>query len=84
MKDTPDIGLLAEKVETLDGSRSSRPMAKDRRAVRVEDLAPLTENLTRLESETVSAAPSADDFNALVRDVHRIFDMLAAISQRVK
>lgn len=73
-----DFDQIKEKVETLTGTRG----AKGNSAVLRQDLSRLTE-IGELSSKKVAAAPTMDDFNALVDDVHSIHRQLAAISRAI-
>lgn len=62
-----------EKLEVLAGERGNPA----RHAVRKGDLARLPE----LRSKEVSAAPTADDFNALRRDLEALRQAIVSIGQ---
>lgn len=70
-----DFALLKEKVEILTGERG-----------RAEDAAVRRGNLkllgqSAMKSEKVATAPTAEQFNALVDDVHSIDQQLSAIAE---
>lgn len=67
---------LLEKVEILAGDR---PRARDQAAVRVEDLAELLQ-LASIKTATVSAAPTAADFNSLLADLKEIHNRLSVVA----
>jgi len=73
----------AERLDTLDGSRGARVPRKA--AVRVEDLASLLELPPTLKAaKAAGAAPTKEEFDALVDDVaamHRRFIVVVAALQ---
>lgn len=71
------FAILGEKVEVLLGERGKD---RSRVAVRRGDLAALND-IPKLESTAVNAPPTADDFNALRRDMERISQRLDRIAQ---
>lgn len=70
-----DLPRLREKLETLT---AERPRALAQAAVRRGDLAELA-RLTPASRPAGAANPSADEFDALVRDVHRLMEALRTI-----
>lgn len=73
---------IREKVETLDGSRSSSPDLRQQQAVRVVDLSGLLALKTDLQStKAAGAAPTAAEFDALVEDVHRLQARLIQVQE---
>ncbi len=66
-----------EKLELLSGDR---PRARDQAAVRIADLAELLQ-LASVRTEEVAAAPSAADFNSLLRDIKEISSRLTVVAQ---
>jgi hypothetical protein len=69
-----------EKLEVLDGSRSG---SRERAAVRLEDLRELLQ-LAQVKTKEVSAAPTQDDFNALLKDIKEISNRLNAVAQALQ
>ncbi|MGL4297334.1 MAG: hypothetical protein ACRCTG_16620 [Aestuariivirga sp.] len=69
-----DFERIREKVEKLTGERGDT--TKSLSAVRRQEL----RTLPALQSQPVTAAPTAADFNALQADVAAIFAALARIS----
>jgi len=72
-----------EMLELLAGARGAKPATKLRAAVRIEDLRSLLQLSGKLQSAKVSSAPTADEFNALVEDVHRIHARLTATIETI-
>lgn len=68
---------LKEKIEILDGSR---PGPRDDAAVRMIDFKALRDELEQFQSKELTAAPTKDDFNKLVRDVKSISQALNAVA----
>ncbi|MGK9200487.1 hypothetical protein [Sinorhizobium meliloti] len=66
-----------EKLELLYGDR---PRARDQAAVRIADLAELLQ-LAAVQTVEVSAAPTAADFNSLLRDLKQISTRLTVVAQ---
>lgn len=69
-----------ERLEILDGARAGN---RRRSAVRIEDLSAMLE-LPKLTAKTVTAAPTAEQHNALVKDLqnmHRALDLVARALQ---
>lgn len=71
-----------EALEVLAGTRSHKDKRKS--AVRHEDLSDLANFSYRLQSETVNAAPTAAQHNALVKDVHAIASMLKGLALKLE
>lgn len=71
-----DLAIIKEKVEILTAERGKPADAAVRRGhlARLKQIPPLS-------SAKVTAAPTADEFNALVDDVHGIHQQLAAIAE---
>jgi hypothetical protein len=74
-----------ERLDTLDGARG-RDTSKA--AVRVEDIAALLQIPAKLKSaKAAGAAPTKAEFDALVEDVHALYNRLKevhdALQQRV-
>jgi len=69
-----------EKLEVLDGSRSG---SRERAAVRLEDLRELLQ-LAQVKTEEVSAAPTQDDFNSLLKDIKEISNRLNTVAQALQ
>lgn len=69
-----------EKLEVLDGSRSG---SRERAAVRLEDVRELLQ-LAQVKTKEVSAAPTTDDFNSLLRDIKEISNRLNAVAQALQ
>ena len=63
-----ELDTVVEKLDVLAGDR---PKARARSAIRRSDVANLT-----MESQPISASPTADDFNALRADVAAILNAL--------
>jgi hypothetical protein len=74
MADTTDP-VIRQKVEVLDGSRSSAGK-RGQAAVRLDDLAELLRLPDKLNAIKVTGAPTMSDFNALVDDVQGILRAL--------
>ncbi|MRX32802.1 hypothetical protein [Aminobacter sp. MDW-2] len=72
---------LTETVDTLAGKR---PRAAEKAAVRIEDLAGLLLLTPKIKASRAGAAPTADEFNALVDDVKAIHDRLSTIVQALQ
>ncbi|CEJ15930.1 hypothetical protein BN1110_06280 [bacterium YEK0313] len=72
---------LTEKVWALDGSLAR---ARERAAVRLEDLAGLMTLAGKLQSSAVTAAPTAAQHNQLVRDVHELHNRLTEVVEALQ
>lgn len=72
-----EFANLREKLQVLLGERGK---SKDGVAVRHGDLAALR-GIPKLESRPLTGPPTADDYNALQRDVERIIQRLDRIDQ---
>ena len=66
-----------ESLETLAGNRQRG--AKQKAAVRIEDLAALAD-MPRLTSKTTAAAPTQAEHNALVADVREVYTRIAIVA----
>lgn len=66
-----------ESLETLAGNRQRG--AKQKAAVRIEDLAALAD-MPILTSRTVAAAPTQAEHNALVADVRELYTRVAIVA----
>lgn len=71
-----EFALIKEKVEILTAERGN---VKDF-AVRRRDLGRLSQ-ISKMKSKKVSAAPTAQEFNALVEDIQDLHRQLAAIAE---
>jgi len=69
-----------EKLEVLDGSRSG---SRERAAVRLEDVRELLQ-LAQVKTKEVSAAPTPDDFNSLLKDIKEISNRLNTVAQALQ
>lgn len=69
-----------EKLEVLDGSRSG---SRERAAVRLEDVRELLQ-LAQVRTKEVSAAPTPDDFNSLLKDIKEISNRLNTVAQALQ
>ncbi|KQZ96844.1 hypothetical protein ASD74_06200 [Rhizobium sp. Root564] len=69
-----------EKLEVLDGSRSG---SRERAAVRLEDVRELLQ-LAQVKTKEVTAAPTPDDFNSLLKDIKEISNRLNAVAQALQ
>ncbi|KIP99076.1 hypothetical protein RU07_20605 [Agrobacterium tumefaciens] len=67
---------IVEKVEILDGSRAG---ARDKAAVRIEDIKELLQ-LAQVKTQTLTAAPTMGDFNSLLKDITEISNRLNSIA----
>jgi hypothetical protein len=72
--------FLEEKVEILAGSR-----AGDRRkaAVRIEDLDAIL-RLPKLQAKPITAAPTVEQYNALLKDVQAVAKALDLVSKALQ
>jgi hypothetical protein len=70
--------LQREKLETLDGSRATD--ARDRAAVRIQDLAAVLEVSAAITAAPSLAAPTKAEFDRLVADVQMLHSALFSIS----
>ena len=68
---------LQEKIEVLDGSRAGRDL--DDAAVRLGDLKELL-RLAGVKTQAITSAPTADDFNSLLKDVMDISTRLNSVA----
>lgn len=74
-----DFGLVKERLDRLVGVRGK----VGERSVLREDLSLLT-GIGEPKSVKVSSAPTDEEFNALVDDVHAIMRSLRAIAKRLE
>lgn len=75
---TPQQKKLTERAESLSGLRDGQDSAK--RAVTVEDVQQL--GTVKLLSAKATAAPTMDQYNALVADVQAIARLLNAMGAK--
>lgn len=73
-----DFARIKEKTEILDGSRNKKVIALA--AVRFVDLAQLYKFPSAPTAVPVTSAPTADQYNALLADVKKVYEVLGAIS----
>ncbi|MBB3947054.1 hypothetical protein GGQ73_003018 [Rhizobium skierniewicense] len=71
---------IIEKVEILDGSRAG---ARDKAAVRIEDVQELLQ-LAQVKTKTLTAAPTMNDFNSLLRDLNEISNRLNSVAMSIQ
>lgn len=72
-----------EKLETLDGSRGKEAIR--RAAVRIENLAGLLELPAKLKSaKAAGAAPTKEEFDALVEDINQVYLRLKAVAEALQ
>lgn len=69
---------LTEKVAVMNGERGV-----EGRAVTASQLSPLSNLATSLNAKELSVAPTAADFNALLKDVRSIHLQLTQIAQGI-
>lgn len=77
-KINPRARVLAERAEALAGNR---PQAPDQRAVTVADVA--AQGTLKLLSAKASAAPTMEQHNALVEDVHALAAILTRMGAKI-
>lgn len=75
-----DTIRLQEMLEVLAGARAGD---RSKAAVRLEDLAEIM-RLPEVQSKAITAAPTINDFNSLVRDVRAINTALHALATAVQ
>lgn len=68
-----------KNIELLEVLAGTRPGERKKAAVRIEDLSEILQ-LRKMKSDSVTAAPTADQHNALVADIREIFTRLDAIA----
>lgn len=71
---------IVEKVEILDGSRAG---ARDKAAVRIEDVKELLQ-LAQVKTKSLTAAPTMDDFNSLLKDLNEISNRLNSVAMSIQ
>ncbi|MCI9865515.1 hypothetical protein RHIZ_06115 [Rhizobium skierniewicense] len=71
---------IVEKLEILDGSRAG---ARDKAAVRIEDIKELLQ-LAQVKTQTLTAAPTMGDFNSLLKDLIEISNRLNSIALAIQ
>lgn len=76
LKIVNEFERVAEKVAVMTGERGV-----DGRAVTSSQLSPLSNISTSLSANELTAAPTASDFNALLKDVRSIHLQLIQIAQ---
>ena len=76
LKIVNEFERVAEKVAVMTGERGV-----DGRAVTSSQLSPLSNIATSLSANEITAAPTASDFNALLKDVRSIHLQLIQIAQ---
>ncbi|WP_284778529.1 hypothetical protein [Agrobacterium sp. lyk4-40-TYG-31] len=69
-----------EKLELLDGSRAGN---REKAAVRIEDVKDLLQ-LAKIKTQSITAAPTMDDFNSMLRDLEEISNRLATVAAAVQ
>ena len=69
-----------EKLQVLDGSRSGKTDVTRRAAVRLADLDAIIRMKHNTKAVTLTAAPTAADYNALLADMKRINQALVDVS----
>lgn len=70
--------VLTERAEALTGNR---PQAPELKAITVQDVGAQGE--LKLRSTKVTAAPTIDQYNALVEDVHAIAALLNRLGAKI-
>lgn len=78
LKIVNEFERVAEKVAVMTGERGV-----DGRAVTSSQLSPLSNLATSLNANELTVAPTASDFNALLKDVHSIHLQLIQIAQGI-
>lgn len=76
-----DFARIKEKTEILDGSRNNK--VKALAAVRFGDLAQLYKFPSAPTAKPLTAAPTADEYNALLDDLKRVYEVLGTIAARL-
>ncbi|MGV1752791.1 hypothetical protein [Agrobacterium sp. CG674] len=71
---------IVEKLEILDGSRAG---ARDKAAVRIEDIKELLQ-IAQVKTKTLTAAPTMADFNSLLTDINEISSRLNSIALTIQ
>lgn len=78
LKVVNEFERLSEKVAVLSGERGSGG-----KAMTASALAPLSNIASSLNAKEITAAPTAADFNALLKDVKSLQTQLVAIAQGI-
>lgn len=76
-----DPDRLQELIEVLAGSRRGD---KSQAAVRLEDCKPILDLPNKLQATTVTAAPTADQYNTLLKDVRSVSEALNAFALAIQ
>jgi len=76
-----DAAKLQEQLEILAGTRDGD---KKGAAIRIEDCKPILELLPKLQTQTITAAPTQSNFNSLLKDVKAISDALNAFALAIQ
>lgn len=71
---------IVEKLEILDGSRAG---ARDKAAVRIEDVKELLQ-LAQVKTKSLTAAPTMDDFNSLLTDLNEMSNRLNTVAAAIQ
>ena len=74
-----DFGGIAEKVKAMSGEVSS----VEGKAVRAGQLQVLASITTATKTREVTAAPTADDFNSLLKDVQELYSKISQVAQSI-
>lgn len=74
MMNERQLERMREKLETLVGERGNKAMS----AVRRGEILPLAQ--VGMQSQQITGAPTADDFNALQQDMANLYEALTKIS----
>ena len=75
-----DFGGIAERVKAMSGEISS----VEGKAVRAGQLQVLASITTAPKTREVTAAPTADDFNSLLKDVHELYSKISQVAQSIR
>ena len=78
MKIVNEFERVAEKVAIMTGERGT-----ELKAVTSSQISPLSNLATSLNANELTAAPTASDFNALLKDVRSIHLQLIQIAQGI-
>ena len=74
-----DFGAIAEKVKAMSGEVSSA----EGKAVRAGQLQVLASITTAPKTKEVTAAPTADEFNSLLKDVQELYAKISKAAQSI-
>ena len=74
-----DFGGIAEKVKAMSGEISSA----EGKAVRAVQLKVLASINTTPETNEVTAAPTASEFNSLLKDVQELYTKISQVAQSI-